>query len=243
MPVTTYCQETNTYRFLFDWQCDGKRPTCSQCEFSRKPCAGYDYDLIFRAPISPRQLAAPGRQDTFMSKSASKNRTFRQCSGTRILGPKDGQLAHSPPRTSSVPQPLGWPLLDVISLVVQNFSPLEVWDQDFCRHHGPASNSPQRICGAWVESLPALARDGLADNFLAPAVKTLAVAILARGHKGMAPLSDALNAHTSALSALRVGLVANGADMTIRSNMFAAATMCLYLSEVCLCLRLLSCRL
>jgi hypothetical protein len=125
---------------------------------------------------------------------------------------------------SSPPLQLSWPLLDIISLVVQNFSPISVWDQNYSR------DSPQRICGAWVETLPELARQARADYFLAPAVKTLAVAILARGLDGRAPLSDALKAHTSALSALRSGLAA---DMASCSNMFAAATMCLYLSEVC----------
>jgi hypothetical protein len=109
--------------------------------------------------------------------------------------------------------------------VVQNFSPISVWDQNYSR------DSPQRICGAWVETLPELARQTEADFFLAPAVRTLAVAILARGLNGRAPLSDALKAHTAALSALRTGLAA---DMTSCSNLFAAATMCLYLSEVCL---------
>jgi hypothetical protein len=197
-------------------QCDGKKPACSQCAFSGKACAGYEYDLIFRAPTVPGQPAKPRRQSTSKNTCASK-----------IRKPKQGQ--------GSIPQTLAWPLLDVISLVVQNFSPLKVWDQDFSRHHGPATNSPQRICGAWVESLPALAREGLADDFLAPAVKTLAVAILARGQDGRAPVSDALNAHTSALAALRVGLIVDGVDMRVRSNMLAAATMCLYLSEVHLC--------
>lgn len=215
-------------------QCDGKRPACSQCAFSGKACAGYEYDLIFRAPIVPGQPAKPQRQSSSKSTCASKKRKPKQ--GQDIQSPafKD-VLARSPPRPGSIPQTLAWPLLDVISLVVQNFSPLEVWDQDFSRHHGPATSSPQRICGAWVESLPALAREGLADAFLAPAVKTLAVAILARGQDGRAPVSDALNAHTSALAALRAGLIVDGVDMKVRSNMLAAATMCLYLSEVHLC--------
>ncbi|KAM5341489.1 hypothetical protein ACJ41O_014520 [Fusarium nematophilum] len=120
---------------------------------------------------------------------------------------------------------LTWPLLDIISLVVQNFSPVGEIPRVVATE---ASMFSHRICGGWVEVLPELAREAKADQLLSPAIKTLAVSILARGGGGRAPMSDALAAHTSALESL-------GAELSLGStsspNMIAASIMCLFLSE------------
>ncbi|KAI8680393.1 Zn(2)-C6 fungal-type domain-containing protein [Fusarium keratoplasticum] len=77
--------------------------------------------------------------------------------------------------------------------------------------------------------LPELARGSKADQCLSPAIKTLAVSILARGSQGRAPMSDALAAHTTALESLNSGL---DGWATSAPNIVAASIMCLFLSEM-----------
>lgn len=65
---------------------------------------------------------------------------------------------------------------------------------------------------------------------LSSSVKALAVSILSRGRNGIAPISDALTAHCSALHSLHDSLhhIAHTAD----SDVLAVAIMCLMISEV-----------
>ncbi|KAK1247407.1 hypothetical protein MKX07_002316 [Trichoderma sp. CBMAI-0711] len=107
---------------------------------------------------------------------------------------------------------LAWPFQDIISLVVQNFSPTVLssnpafmnWDVDI----------HPRVCGAWIELLPVLSLSRRYEMALSSSVKALGVSILARGRNGIAPISDALTAHYS--------------------DVLAVAIMCLMISEIIL---------
>ncbi|KAM5366222.1 hypothetical protein ACJZ2D_010650 [Fusarium nematophilum] len=198
--------------------CDGKRPSCSQCSFSDRECAGYDHDLIFRPPVvSSSYSKAKPKQSSPIAKKSKRQPAAPKPVPKALPAPRnDFPLTHS----------LTWPLLDIISLVVQNFSPVGEIPRVVATE---ASMFSHRICGGWVEVLPELAREAKADQLLSPAIKTLAVSILARGGGGRAPMSDALAAHTSALESL-------GAELSLGStsspNMIAASIMCLFLSEM-----------
>lgn len=122
---------------------------------------------------------------------------------------------------------LAWPFQDIISLVVQNFSPAMIpstsaflnWDVDIF----------PRVCGAWIELLPVLSMTRRYEMTLSSSVKALGVSILSRGRNGIAPISDALAAHCSALNSLHDSL--HNID-TSNSDALAVAIMCLMISEV-----------
>lgn len=122
---------------------------------------------------------------------------------------------------------LAWPLQDIISLVVQNFSPAMIpstsaflnWDVDIF----------PRVCGAWIELLPVVSMTRRYEMTLSSSVKALGVSILSRGRNGIAPLSEALAAHCSALKSLHDSL--HNID-TSNSDALAVAIMCLMISEV-----------
>lgn len=87
-----------------------------------------------------------------------------------------------------------------------------------------------RVCGAWIELLPVLSMTRRYEMTLSSSVKALGVSILARGRNGIAPVSDALTAHCSALHSLHDSLhhIAHTSD----SDVLAVAIMCLMISEV-----------
>ncbi|KAH7276133.1 hypothetical protein B0J15DRAFT_531564 [Fusarium solani] len=198
--------------------CDGKRPSCSQCLFSSKKCAGYDHDLIFRPPVVSNSYPARATKSKRQRRRVSVDSQKAQS----VVSKQVTLPANEFPLTRS----LSWPLLDIISLVVQNFSPVGKAPQFV---PSQASIFSHRICGGWVEMLPELARGSKADQCLSPAIKTLAVSILARGSQGRAPMSDALAAHTTALESLNSGL---DGWATSAPNIVAASIMCLFLSEM-----------
>lgn len=86
-----------------------------------------------------------------------------------------------------------------------------------------------RVCGAWIELLPLLSMTPRYEMTLSSSVKALGVSILSRGRNGIAPISDALAAHCSALNSLHDSL--HNID-TSNSDALAVAIMCLMISEV-----------
>ncbi|CAI0645867.1 unnamed protein product [Colletotrichum noveboracense] len=91
--------------------------------------------------------------------------------------------------------------------------------------------SQSRICGAWVEVLPALVgANGRHDGPLSSAIKALGISLIARGPSGRAPVHEAIAAHSSALKA--VGrLIPHANDDPNKYDEISAAIMCLFLSE------------
>lgn len=220
--------------------CDGKTPACTQCTKSGRECAGYQHDLIFRPPTVSTHHQTPiiSAKRRRRNPPAGNPKNKRQPSRPLKAEPGAKEKAEGSRAAELIPRqrpetihpPLTWPLLDIISLVIQNFSPIEHLSKTGCASH-TSKSSPHRVCGAWVEALPELARDRQAELYLSPAIKTLAVSIVSRGKNGRAPVSDALEAQTIALSSIQSGL---GQMMASNSNLLAAATMCLFLSEMVL---------
>ncbi|KAK3321722.1 hypothetical protein B0H66DRAFT_552522 [Apodospora peruviana] len=216
--------------------CDGKVPACTQCALSGRTCPGYQHDLIFRPPV-----VAGLQQTTARVVKRRRNSSFTGFEAQRHPSRGSTNLAKRSAETADAEQqpyrklitvfsPPSWPLLDIISLVIQNFSPLGVYER-MGLVSADSGVSSQRICGAWVEALPELSRDERAERFLSPSIKTLAVSMLSRGHDGRAPISDALATRALAVSSLRYGLQGRVGSS---SNIFAAAVMCLFLSELIL---------
>ena len=80
-----------------------------------------------------------------------------------------------------------------------------------------------------MEVLPSLVEKPDGEQLLAPAIKALAVSIVARGPKGVAPVSDALESQCVAIKALRFALRRDGSS---RFEFMAVSMMCLFLSQV-----------
>ena len=125
---------------------------------------------------------------------------------------------------STLARQLSWPVCDVVSLCAVNFIPAS----ELSYVSNFTSTSLSRICGAWVGVLPSLLSTP-DEDFLFPAVKALGMSIVARGHDGRAPISDALEARCSALNVLHT-TIGRAPDRSF--NSLAAAMMCLYMSEV-----------
>jgi hypothetical protein len=132
---------------------------------------------------------------------------------------------------SSIRPPLAWPLLDMVSLVVQNFSPHRL---SKLRHTDSSDTHDlaPRVCGAWVETLPFLACHEMADKVLAPSIRTLATSMVSRGPGGVAPVYDALKAHELAISSIQSGIRSIKGGQSSDSSILAAAVTCLFLAEV-----------
>lgn len=202
--------------------CDGKKPACTQCEVRKRDCAGYQHDLIFRPPLVG---GPPGRTNTVTKAKfkPSKKTPSPPRQVTAKFSPSQKIEFHA---AALVPisRPLSWPFLDIISLVVQNFSP----------DSAPACKgliSAETICGAWVQVMPDLARCPAAETYLLPAIKALGVSIASRGDAGRAPVGQALEAQSEAVRALNRGLGQMRAD---EFDVILASVMCLLISEMML---------
>ncbi|KAF5003864.1 hypothetical protein FDECE_9612 [Fusarium decemcellulare] len=183
-------------------------------------CGGYDHDLIFRDPLVSTSYPSRPKAKRQPRGARAENRD------TKDAGPSSSQVSSRNTEEFPLITSLAWPLLDIISLVVQNFTPVGESPQFVPPQSSVVSH---RICGGWIGILPELARETRADEFLSPAVKALAVSVLARGRDGRAPMADALAAHNLAMASLHEGL---GGWAASAPNTVAAAIMCLFLSEM-----------
>jgi hypothetical protein len=186
-------------------------------------CAGYQHDFIFRPPEVTSSFKKTSRRRT-KPKNAPKS-PETPSPWKDVLG-EQGQTNFELEQGRDQPimaRSLSWPLFDMISLLVQNFTPV-----GYSSTSAVSALSPPRICGAWIEALPELASKGEHEHVLSSAIKAFATSILAQGCEGRAPVCDALRAYGLGLQSLRNGL----RDQQKFSNVFIAATMCLFLSEV-----------
>ncbi|KAL6863997.1 N-terminal fungal transcription regulatory domain-containing protein [Trichoderma novae-zelandiae] len=213
--------------------CDGKRPSCSQCAGTKTNCGGYQYDLVF----IPSQLSIEASTKSKTRKDGKITKKQRECTNTHMNTHTHtgDEIFHETRPVTKYAAPvvrasLAWPFQDIISLVVQNFSPTVLssnsafmnWDVDM----------HPRVCGAWIELLPVLSLTRRYEMALSSSVKALGVSILSRGRNGPAPISDALTAHCSALHSLHDSL--HHITPTTDSDALAVAIMCLMISEIIL---------
>ena len=116
--------------------------------------------------------------------------------------------------------PLSWPLMDVVSLCIQNFVPTDL---------SPSPTSCTRICGQWIEVLPFLVGNNENQHLLSESIKALGMAIVARGPGGIAPACEAVEAQLKALRIMQSSI--NKQSVKTFSGL-AASIMCLFFSEV-----------
>lgn len=203
--------------WLMGLKCDGKHPSCSQCAWGGKQCAGYQYDLIFVPHVTSAKSTA--------KTPRSKRRRVAQSRREQAAQATQSTRVNEPQLLATLQPSLFWPFADVLSLVVQNFVPA-----NDARPFSPGSHQPtSRVCGSWIEVLPKLAMTGLQGDIVSSAVRAFGVSILARGSHGRAPIPDALDAQYSALRSLRDGIRHLS---ELNSNELSAAIMYLLVSEV-----------
>ncbi|KAM3065067.1 hypothetical protein ACMFMG_006171 [Clarireedia jacksonii] len=197
--------------------CDGNVPACSQCLHSGQQCPGYQQDLIFK-PVER------------VTKKRARPRAERKSKTVSLSLPKGGNDDAPSTKHANPAQPsrsLSWPLLDIIGFVVRSFSPV----QEISSSPINSYSSPSRICGSWIEVLPHLPWSEKAEDVLAPAIRTLALSMLAQEPHHLIPVSEALEARVEALRSLRSGLRQCDGNS---SNAFLASIMCLLLAEILL---------
>jgi hypothetical protein len=193
------------------WQCDGKKPACTQCTFRRLTCPGYPADWVF-VPQATRNG----------SKVKARRAGAQQAAAELHPEPKrEEALCDLSVKPVTTPEAL--PLRDLISAIIDNYVP----ESDAAIACGSVEPSP-RICGSWVEILPDLAGND-ADTALASAIRAFAVTILSRGPKPRFPISEGLEAYNQALIAINDALQSPYSDFPVA---IAAAVMCLLLAEL-----------
>lgn len=193
-------------------KCDGKQPACSQCSLRGYHCPGYGNKWIFRPPLTSNPEHGSSVATATDRRIGRRRRNNR---GSIAMSSHACPLLH----------PLSWPIRDVISFCAQNFVPVA----ELTRFSTDLSISEPRICGSWIELLPTLLSIRKTEWLLSLAIQALGTSIVARGHDGRAPIPDALKIQGAALRALREAV--SHADSS-SFNGLAAATMCLFLSEV-----------
>ena len=192
-------------------QCDGKLPACSQCLIRRRECPGYQFDLVFRPPLVSGSLSLSIKNRKSTNKRPNRKQTLRPFEVPTIVS------QHTAPGRA-----LTWPLLDVLSLCLQNFVPA---DELFLS----TSASASRMRWTWMEIIPQLLT-GKNDEALSSSIRALGISIMARGRDGPAPTSCALEAQAHALRAMRKAL--SQRRTLLSCEKVVSATMCLILSEV-----------
>jgi hypothetical protein len=194
------------------WQCDGKKPACSQCTFRGLTCPGYPADWVF-VPQTTRNA----------SKFKARRAGPRQQPGAGPQTEPKREEALCDLSVKPVTTPEALPLRDLIAAIIDNYVP-ESGAAIAC---GSVEPSP-RICGSWVEILPDIAGND-ADTALASAIRAFAVTILSRGPKQRFPISEGLEAYNQALVAINDALQSPYSDFPVA---IAAAVMCLLLAEL-----------
>jgi hypothetical protein len=216
-------------------QCDGKRPACTQCLFSKRECEGYP-DALFvpfvatkavvkarssRTPPVTRHTQShpaylPCLSDAACVKSQESYNPSRETAGICGSSPSSYQTETNGLAT----------IQDKVSLILCNFIPLHELG---CATNDLSEQSP-RFCGSWVTALPQLTID-TNDPFsecLHSAVSALALAITAyQTRENLLDIVSTEYEHSLRLLGQRLAVAGN----TYRSKL-VAAVMCLALVEV-----------
>ena len=220
------------------WQCDGKRPTCSQCQCSKRKCEGYPEALFVPfVSASTVQRKSSRKEQSSRSSLPRSTRVSPSQDSSGALHLKD-ETVFLPPRTAEVRYSLHirhqlpfdglTNTQEMVYWIIHNYVPLEEIESGF-----PTSYlcSP-RICGSWVTALPELTTDttGQFAECLHSAVSTLALSIIS--HLSQENLLQvASTQYESSIQHLTHSLAVAG---DVYRNELVAAVMCLALSEVSL---------
>jgi hypothetical protein len=216
-------------------QCDGKRPACTQCLFSKRTCEGYPEALFVpfittKAAVKPRTTRPKPVSRTSQSVPAS----------ARFLPVADSDSAQhrgppTPSRTDtsesgSLPsedQCLSTSTIQYkVAFILRNFIPTD----ELRFAPADAIERCSQFCGAWALALPELTAE-LTDPFaqcLHSAVSVLALSISARQSRER--FLDAIVSQYEESLRLLSGSLAVAGD--ICNGKLVAAVMCLALTEV-----------
>lgn len=179
------------------------------CADSESKRAGYQHGLVFAALVACLKYVPKERKPYVEGGSGENTPTTDE----DILK-----------RAIAIHPSLTWPTRDIISLVVQNVFP----SHEASLPPGARGYS-SHICGSWIQVLPQLATTGPHGEALTSAIHSFGIAMIAKGCNGLAPFSDALSAHESALQLLQQAL---GHVRPSQVNELSVAIMCLRNSEV-----------
>jgi len=218
-------------------QCDGKRPACTQCVFSKRACEGYPDALFvpFNAtktvvkprprpkPVPPAKPSVP--IDAQRPSHAESGCTQAKDDSTR-LHQQTTFASDALPRYNGSYPPDPSIVREKVSLILRNFIPV----QELPCNPTHVSEQCSWFCGSWAKALPELTADmaGPYSQCLYSAVSALALAITAYRDR-----RDCLNAvvaqYEDSLRLLGESLAVVGD--AYRSEL-VAAVMCLALTEV-----------
>ncbi|KAL4781988.1 hypothetical protein BJX76DRAFT_333897 [Aspergillus varians] len=188
--------------------CDGKRPSCSQCVFSKRRCEGYSTDW------------------SFVHDSRSDSRSFSRSGGIGTAQTQHSQSLDATDRIVQAPLyparlPLGTDGL--VDLIVGSYMPQG-------ESHIPDSSDSKRsrICGSWVEALPDILSETANPSILQAAVRAFATAIHCSGSETTGLTLACTEIYSAAIQGLQRGFLAIDA---FSPEELTASVMCLNLVE------------
>ncbi|KAM5527831.1 hypothetical protein FOXYSP1_19704 [Fusarium oxysporum f. sp. phaseoli] len=186
-------------------QCDGSRPSCSQCRHTGRICAGYPPDFEFvSAKVYGRQPIRSIRSTTKKSRMTRRTTNPENCL-TRTLTPA---------------------IQDAANLIIRSYVP-----ENEIPWLNNIRNTQPRICGGWVVTLPELLVVYNSDELLPAAVKTLALSIVSKQQHRRETSPTIRQFYGSTLRLLQQSLTQQGSGYTAEH---LAAMMCLTLTELML---------
>ncbi|KAE8378003.1 hypothetical protein BDV26DRAFT_292605 [Aspergillus bertholletiae] len=184
--------------------CDGKRPECTQCRFSERPCPGYKNKIIF-VPQG--------------SQPASRNKGDGSASGGVELDTSSHHLvsAFTTFRWSTVEEFFALGIAHFIPEPQLPLLPLE------------STTSQSLVCASWLGVLPKITDHGKYGSLLVQTIRTLGLSILCKGSAKATWNSQRLESYCSAIHLLRNRLLASNDNSHGETT---AAIMTLTLSEL-----------
>lgn len=202
-------------------QCDGKRPSCSQCSLTGRNCEGYQLGMVF--------VSYPSNAPTVISRRAPPAgcSTTLQSNPSPIVRTNNYSIANTCPlrlRWCSISRPVGLATSEEYTAVILRcFVPRDK------QRLSSLDWSTSQVCGAWVDILPRLVDRARPDELVSSAVRAFGTAILDRSYLGRNKNFRSLEAYNSTLQQLRIALALPKPFFGIEK---AAAIICLAMVEV-----------
>ncbi|PVH73551.1 hypothetical protein DL98DRAFT_607025 [Cadophora sp. DSE1049] len=167
--------------------CDGTRPSCTQCQLTRRRCGGYKLDAVFVSysakPLSSRKpLVNPPNVDNAAHNTG-------QHDNTGIARPQGRPYQISQPIDTTSPN-------ELTSIIVSRFLPKHK-KNPFC-----FDTSTSQVCGAWVEMLPSIVSRAEPGELITAAARAFALVILDRGPEGKHKNFHSVRAYVATLEKL-----------------------------------------
>ncbi|EKG09259.1 Thiopurine S-methyltransferase [Macrophomina phaseolina MS6] len=204
--------------------CDGKRPSCSQCQFIGRSCGGYQLDLVVVPHEAAPRNRNPGRiisKRCLPSSSAVQNST---AAGEMIIDSSLTQLLGCAAHQCPIPRPLDSTTPKQFTTAILNYFMPE--NKRGCFYIDPSSI---QVCGAWVDILPRLVDVARPGSLISSAVRAFGAAIIDRSSDGRYSNFKTFEAYNSAIQQLKSTLSAPKTAFSIET---AAAIACLFMAEV-----------